>query len=77
MYCFSNTEPHSIAAVETRMDDRGVLVRFPVGARDFSFRQSDHTGSGAYAAERVADQLLPFNVDVKNEWICTATTPIP
>ena len=49
VYCFSNTEP--VLRPGCWLDDRGVLGRFPVGARDFSVLQNDDTGSGAYATE--------------------------
>jgi hypothetical protein len=71
------------------MENRGAVVRFPAGARDFSFLRNIHTVCGyhpvsfcvpaapslvAKRQEREADQSSPTNVEV-NECRYTSAPP--
>jgi hypothetical protein len=73
-----------------RMYDRGIGVRFPAGARDFSFLHSTQIGSWDYpasypmcsgesfsgdkATRAWSWPLTPSSAEVKNSWSYTSTT---
>jgi hypothetical protein len=60
--------------------DRGIGIRFPIKARDFSLLRSVLTGSGAHPgipwvlSEGIKGFISMLRADVKNIWSYTSTT---
>jgi hypothetical protein len=75
--------------VDYGLDEKGIKVRNPPGARGLSLRHIVQTGCGAHPvsysgvnearfsrvkmAGSESERSFPSNTEVTNEWICTST----